>query len=279
MSSDRFITSITKLNGENYHNWKFAVSMALRQRGCWSVVSGIETKPSPGDVEEKSWERKAEDGLTTIALTVDPSQYTYIRECANGVDAWEKLKNVYEKNSRSMRITLKRQFYTFEHDITLPLHHYVNSITDLATKLKGIGIILTDEEIIDVLIFNLHDEYSSVAASLMTSKDELKIADVTSALLEEEQRKGGPAQIEGGIALFGQNGPTNVRTGTHRNCFRCGRPGHRIRECRAIRDMDGKQISSAMEKEGLERLKKLQSETSKETSTFAMNSALNDLAY
>jgi gag-polypeptide of LTR copia-type len=77
MSSDRYLTSITKLNGENYHDWKFAVSMALHQKGCWGVISGKDEKSSTRE-GEKTWDTKAEEGLIIIALTVDPSQYTYI---------------------------------------------------------------------------------------------------------------------------------------------------------------------------------------------------------
>lgn len=58
MSSDHYLTSITKLNGENYHNWKFAVSMALWQKGCWGVISGMDEKPKTRD-GENTWDMKA----------------------------------------------------------------------------------------------------------------------------------------------------------------------------------------------------------------------------
>jgi ABC-type molybdate transport system ATPase subunit len=122
MSNDRLLTSITKLNGENYHDWKFAVSIVLRQKGCWKVTSGEEEKPS-GEAE-KSWEIKAEERFTLIALTVEASQYTYIRDAKNGPEAWKALKDIYEKNSRSMRINLKRQFYGFEHDTSTSISAY-----------------------------------------------------------------------------------------------------------------------------------------------------------
>jgi len=51
---------------------------------------------------------------------------------------------------------------------------YVNSITDLVRKLNAIGVSLSDREITDVLIFNLDNEYSSIAASLIASKEELQ---------------------------------------------------------------------------------------------------------
>ena len=185
MSNDRLITSITKLNSENYHDWKFAVSIVPRQKGCWKVTLGEEEKP-PAKEAEGSWETKANEAFTLIALTVEPSQYTYIRNAKNGPEAWKALKDIYEKNSRSTCINLKQQFYGFEHDTSTSISAYVHSIIDLARKLNDIGVSLSDQDITDVLIFNLDNEYSSIATSLIASKEELKTADVKSALLEEE---------------------------------------------------------------------------------------------
>jgi hypothetical protein len=253
MSNDRLLTSITKLNGENYHDWKFAVSIVLRQKGCWKVTSGEEEKPS-GETE-KSWEIKAEEGFTLIALTVEASQYTYIRDAKNGPEAWKALKDIYEKNSRSMRINLKRQFYGFEHDTSASISAYVNGITDLARKLNAIGVSLSDQEITDVLIFNLDNEYSSIASSLVASKEELTTADVKSALFEEERRKGGPgtetALYSNGInndgkGPGGRRGPNRDRREgliDNRTCYRCGRTGHISRNCKAVKTADGEDIS------------------------------------
>ena len=185
MSNDQLITSITKINSKNYHDWKFAVSIVLRQKGCWKVTSGEEEKPSAKEAEGL-WETKADEGFTLIALTVELSQYTYICNAKNGPEAWKVLKDIYKKNSRSTRINLKQQFYGFEHDMSASISAYVNSITDLARKLNAIRVSLSDQDITDVLIFNLDNEYSSIATSLITSKEELKTADVKSALLKEE---------------------------------------------------------------------------------------------
>ena len=94
LSNDQLITSITKLNSENYHDWKFAVSIVLQQKQCWKVTSGKEEKP-PTKEAEQSWETKAHEGFTLIVLTVKPSQYTYICNTKNGPEAWKVLKDIY----------------------------------------------------------------------------------------------------------------------------------------------------------------------------------------
>lgn len=282
------IPHIERLNGENYHNWKFAIKMVLRNRGCWEVVSGVTKKPDGTNKDEmKEWRKFANDGLTVIGLTVDPSQYTYIRDAEDGVTAWDILKDLYEKNTRSQRINLKRQFYNFEHDTSATIQAYISGITDLAAKLKAIGVTLTDEDITDVLIFNLDNDYANVAASLTTFKGNLTITDVTSVLKEEEQRRGGAPKLETAMTTkYGDGrGPwPNVRKGPETarqegyagtfGCYRCGRTGHIWRFCSATRTVDNKEIpddwKSALNRNSGEK------QDEKASIAYAVNESLND---
>ena len=75
------------------------VGTSVCAKGCWDVVSGKTAKPESGATD--NWAKKAEEGLTVIGLTVEPSEYTYIWDCANGAEAWKALKDTYEKNSRA----------------------------------------------------------------------------------------------------------------------------------------------------------------------------------
>ncbi len=62
--------------------------------GC-CIRKGKEAKRD--EKEGKEWDRKAEEGLTLIGLSMQPSQYTYIRDAKNGVDAWNALKDAVRK--------------------------------------------------------------------------------------------------------------------------------------------------------------------------------------
>ncbi|OCH86965.1 hypothetical protein OBBRIDRAFT_709546, partial [Obba rivulosa] len=98
-------------------------------------------------------------------------------DCADSAQAWKALADVYEKNSRANRITLKRQFYGFRHDKSAPIHQYISGVTDLAAWLRAIGVALDDDDITDVLIFNLSKSWSNIAGSLTASQSELSISD------------------------------------------------------------------------------------------------------
>jgi hypothetical protein len=116
------IASTPKLNGDNYHDWKFNLTMILRRSRAWPVVSGALSRPVVSDESTASedefaalleWERHSEEGLTTIGLSIDQSQVPYIRDCTTGPEAWTALMTIHERNGRAARIGLKRQLYTY----------------------------------------------------------------------------------------------------------------------------------------------------------------------
>ena len=231
--------SVPKLSGSNYHNWKFAIQMVLRRAGSWEIVSGVTQEPETGAEE---WVKKADEGLTFIGLTVDTTQYGYIRDASNGVEAWQALKNIYEKNSCTTCITLKWQFYGYQHDESKSIADYISGISNLAAQLKSLNITLSDDDIVDVLIFNLHESWGNIAASLTATTTELKINDVTGALMDEEGRRGsqGSPESDPELAMYSKSPGRRER----RVCFRCQRPGHIQDNCRAKKDINGKEIAS-----------------------------------
>lgn len=220
--------TITQLDGMNYFDWKFDISMALRRTGSWKVVSGEETKPTD-KTELAEWEAKAEDGLSLIALSVATSQKQYIRDATDGPAAWAALKAIYEKNSTSTRVSLKRRFFAYRHNIKHPISDYITDITSLASQLKAIGVALVDQDITDVLIYALAPEYSDVATALMTRSDadKLKVSDVSAALTEAEARRkeSEPDEEEEEATSF------VARAGKVPTCSNCRKTGHQESSC------------------------------------------------
>jgi hypothetical protein len=241
------LTNVPKLDGKNYFDWKFAVKMVLRRASAWDVVA--ETKPDSRGTRSvaKEQEAAADEALTIIGLTVDPSQYTYIRDCDNGVQAWHALAEIYEKNSRANRISLKRQFYDFKHDPSQSIHVYINGITSLASQLKSIQVTLSDTDITDVMIFNLDNSYSNIAGSLTARKEEVSVADVSGALIDEEGRRGNRTDTDETNEVANQTHNRGKRTTPTVECFNCGKIGHYARFCRAKKDDPKKDDTKQLE--------------------------------
>jgi hypothetical protein len=219
-------------SGNTYQDWKFAISMVFRRAGCYHIIDT--PRPSTRDAAEK-WDAQAEEMLTAIGLTIDPSQYQYIDSCKTGVEAWEKLKKIYEKNSRANRIALKRQFYGYNHDPAKPIQEYISGITGLASRLKAIGVKLEDTDIMDVLLWNLDSSWTTIAASLSATTDDLdSIEHITGALMDEEGRRAGiddPSYADTSLVAKSHKFP-NSSAGS-RKCFRCQKEGHIASHCTA----------------------------------------------
>jgi len=199
--------------------------MILRRVDAWEVTCGEEKQPKASDTDAlKAWKKKSNEGLTYIGLTVEPSQYTYIRSCNTGPEAYKALSDVYQKTSRANRMQLMRRFFRYEHQQGTPMEDYVNTITSLAMQLRAIGVELKDDSIIDVLIISLPEDYEALATSLSTQTGTLTLANVTSAILDEQMRQKGP--------IFNED-PNHLTLSARetRKCFNCGKVGHISKHC------------------------------------------------
>ena len=145
--------------------------------------------------------------MTFIGLSVDTTQYSYIWHASNGVEAWKALKDIYKQNSHATHITLKWQFYSYQHDETHLITEYILGITNLAAQLKTLDIKLNDTDIVDVLIFIFHKSWDNIASLLTTATGELKIS---GALMDEEGRRGGPPVSDLDSPAFAMDSKANI---------------------------------------------------------------------
>ncbi|KAG8691140.1 hypothetical protein FRC09_011718 [Ceratobasidium sp. 395] len=249
-SVNSLIANLGKLNGSNYHDWVFDIEMVARRAGTWEVLVGEEERPVKSEEmnERVEWDRKNNDALTMIGLTVERSELSYIRGCTTAYAMWKGLADVYSRSSRANRIALRQQLQTTTLGEEDSVQDYVTRVSDVSTRLRALGVGLSDEDEVDVLIMNLPDTWGHVASSLMIRPGDLKVKDVVAVLLEEETRRQ-HTDTRAGIAAFaarasGRKGKTggSGKAGSgaggastpledQRTCYRCGQPGHVVANC------------------------------------------------
>ena len=67
--ADTYINEASKLNGENYVNWKFKLQTVLELLGGWMIVKGTELKPTdPALISD--WNKREAIAKVTLRMSV-----------------------------------------------------------------------------------------------------------------------------------------------------------------------------------------------------------------
>jgi len=98
---------IAALDGTNYRSWAFALKMLLKAHELWEVIEDEELEMlEDGEKKKKmdapKWKKKDQLALSTIALSLKPSEQEHIHGCATARAAWDCLKGLYEGRERTI---------------------------------------------------------------------------------------------------------------------------------------------------------------------------------
>ena len=105
LSSEFSKMGLGKLNGDNYHSWKFNVKMLLIGKDLWEVVDGTEVLgEDAGDAEKKLFKKRDNQALSIVCLSVQPNLQIYVRNCKSSKEAWDSLSNHFEEKTLSKKI-------------------------------------------------------------------------------------------------------------------------------------------------------------------------------
>ena len=107
MASDEIAgLKVEKLNGDNYHNWKFQMKMHLMAKDVWEIVTCDETLPDDASPGERIEFRKRESiALATVCLSVVTDLQIYVRSAVTAKELGKILSNILKGNRFPTRST------------------------------------------------------------------------------------------------------------------------------------------------------------------------------
>jgi hypothetical protein len=112
------------------------------------------------------------------------------------------------------------------------MQQHINRVHELADRLASIGLPVSDEDILLVLLTSVPSTYDNVVVALETKSTALTIDLVTSALLNEERRQsGGLDQPDPSSALVAHSKSRSKQGSTNTVCHLCQKPGHFVAQC------------------------------------------------
>ena len=92
---DSYINETSKLNGDNYVNWKFNLITILEALHLWMIVKGDEEKPS-NILSIQEWNLWEVQAMVTLCMSMKGNIIPHIRNCKTFKDTWDKIKGLYE---------------------------------------------------------------------------------------------------------------------------------------------------------------------------------------
>ncbi|KAI5635587.1 gag-polypeptide of LTR copia-type domain-containing protein [Phthorimaea operculella] len=216
-SKQAYQPAFEKLDGvSNFGTWKFQMTMYLKLEDLWSCIE----MPEDGVVDPK----KDIKALARISLALKSTCIQYVRTVKTAKAAWDALCGVFEDKGFYRRVMLLRQLHQASYSNFNTMDNYIEYIMNLVHQLADIGRTIDDQEVAELLLSGLPQEYDIVVSSLesATVSKNLTSELVRTRLLQEEHRKKNNDKNDA-MAFATKKKPLI--------CHFCHRPGHVKAKC------------------------------------------------
>lgn len=87
----------------------------LLAKGLWGFVDGMEELPEDASAQiREEFKKKEQKAFSTIVLAVCTAQLYLITSCEKPKDAWDALRNNFERQTLANKLFLKKQYFRNE---------------------------------------------------------------------------------------------------------------------------------------------------------------------
>ena len=202
---------------------------------------------------ESEKEIKSTDDEKTKAkliMTIDPSLYVHVKNVKSSKELWEKLKQLFDDNGFSRRISLLRNLISIRRENCSSMTSYVTQIIDTAQKLSGTGFEINDMWTGSLLLAGLPDRFSPMIMAIEHSGIPITSDSIKTKLLDMDSASQDECEVSGAFAVRskykGKHNTNNLSmTGKHDvgstglsksnvkqvKCYRCKQVGHYKNQC------------------------------------------------
>src|SRR5260370_28045123 len=139
--------SVEKLDGTNYHVWKFKMQLILEDKELFGVIDGSDIKPDNGDALSE-WVKRDKKARVTVCLALSDSVLATVRSCDTAKGIWDKLASVFESKSLVNRLFMRRKLLTMKMGEGDTLSIHINTIKTLAEQLAAADAQVTEEDLV-----------------------------------------------------------------------------------------------------------------------------------
>lgn len=189
------------------------------------VVKELWDPVQPGDGVAVNQQQDAK-ALASIVLCVADHHKSLLDSCETSQQAWDALKAVYTAQSNAKRLQLLREMHNLKLQPGEALTVYCSRARGIRNQLLAAGHELAEEAVVWSVLAGLPSDYESMVNIIQAGTDALELDDILPKLMLVEQRLATPS----GATFRAQ--ALSATTEFKGMCWKCGKRGHRQRDCR-----------------------------------------------
>ena len=181
--------TMDRLDGSNWITWKFQLKHLLLAKDLWKYVDGSAVLAEGATAEQRAKHRsESQKAFSVIAMSVSTSQLYLITSYEEPKEAWDALKNHFERETLANKLFLKKQYFRKEMSEGNSIDMHLKEMKELTDKLSSIGAPISEEDQIFTLLGSLPPSFSTVVTALEARVDDLKMDFVQQQLIHNERK-------------------------------------------------------------------------------------------
>ncbi|KAK6133846.1 hypothetical protein DH2020_032396 [Rehmannia glutinosa] len=247
-------SSVPLYNGLNFSEWCEQIQFHL---GVLDLDLALQVeKPAAitdtsSDVERSihtAWERSNRLSLMFMRMSIANNIKSTLPHTENAKEFMKLVGEHSQTADKSLSGTLMATLTTMKFDGSRSMHEHVIEMTNIAARLKSLGMNVNDNFLVQFILNSLPSEYSPFQMNYNTMKDEWNVNELHGMLVQEETQiknhgthsvhlvtNQGAGKKVGSKKGKGKKGPFKVNESNaqvqkkdHSNlkCRFCGKPGH-----------------------------------------------------
>ena len=179
--------SIEKLDGSNWTTWKFQMRHLLLAKGLWGYVDGTEVLGEGATAQvHAEFQKKSQKAFSTIVMAISSSQLYLITSFEQPKDAWDALRNHFERDTLANKLMLKKQYFRMEMKEGTSVESHLKTMKELTDKLAAMDAPISEEDQVVTLLRSIPPSYSTLVTALEARVDDLSLSYVQSRGAAEE---------------------------------------------------------------------------------------------